>query len=118
MVSPAPYRTRPALIAIFNTSLLPDGSRKQIVRRKGEYALAAPDALPHLESGGATGGTVILSMNTGPDGVLFEYLDENLGNGTTLTIAVADRVRQRTLAHPGAAPAVPRCMQSLTEVGS
>jgi hypothetical protein len=69
------------------TELLPDGTRKQIVRRKGEYALAVPDALPHLESGGATGGTVILSMTTGPGGVLFEYLDENLENGTCLTIA-------------------------------
>jgi alkanesulfonate monooxygenase SsuD/methylene tetrahydromethanopterin reductase-like flavin-dependent oxidoreductase (luciferase family) len=36
---------------------------------------------------GEHGGTVLLSLNAGPDGVLFEYLDENMQNGWTLTIA-------------------------------
>ena len=67
------------------TEIAADGTHKMIVRRQGEYALAAPDALPHLESGGAGGGTVVLSMTT-PNGILFEYLDADLKNGTTLTI--------------------------------
>ena len=63
----------------------PDGSLKAIHRQKGEYALAAPDALPHIECGGEDGGTIMLSM-TAPDGILFEYLDENMANGWTLSI--------------------------------
>ncbi len=63
----------------------PDGSLKAIHRKKGEYALAAPDALPHIECGGEDGGTIMLSM-TAPDGILFEYLDENMANGWTLSI--------------------------------
>jgi hypothetical protein len=64
----------------------PDGSTKAIVRKAGDYALARPDALPHMECGGEDGGTVILSM-TAPDGILFEYLDETMKNGWTLSIA-------------------------------
>ena len=63
----------------------PDGTTKAISRKKGDYALAAPDALPHVECGGEDGGTIILSM-TAPDGILFEYLDENMENGWTLSI--------------------------------
>ncbi len=63
----------------------PDSTLKPIVRRKGEYALAPADALPHLEHGGENGGTVILSMSA-PDGILFEYLDENLRGSHTLSI--------------------------------
>lgn len=64
----------------------PDGSTKAIFRKAGDYALAAPDALPHTECGGDDGGTVILSM-TAPDGILFEYFDENMENPWTLSIA-------------------------------
>ena len=63
----------------------PDGSTKAISRKKGDYALAPPDALPHLEHGGANGGTVMLTM-TAPDGVQFEYFDEDMKNSWTLTI--------------------------------
>ena len=63
-----------------------DGSFKEIHRKKGDYALAPPDALPHHENGGETGGTVVLSM-TAPDGILFEYFDEGMENGWTLSIS-------------------------------
>ena len=63
----------------------PDGSTKAIARKAGDYALGSPDALPHMECGGEQGGTVILSM-TAPDGILFEYFDENMENGWTLSI--------------------------------
>jgi hypothetical protein len=53
-----------------------DGSVKRISRQKGDYALAPTDARPHLEHGGDTGGTVLLSM-WAPDGILFEYYAEN-----------------------------------------
>jgi hypothetical protein len=62
-----------------------DGTSKYIFRKKGDYALANPDALPHTESGGDDGGTVLLSMYA-PDGILFEYFDENMENGWTLSI--------------------------------
>jgi hypothetical protein len=64
----------------------PDGTTKAISRKKGDYALASPDALPHTECGGDAGGTVLLSMTAAADGVLFEYLDENMENGWTLSI--------------------------------
>lgn len=63
----------------------PDGTMKSISRKKGDHALASSDALAHLEGGGDEGGTVILSM-TAPDGILFEYFDENMENGWTLSI--------------------------------
>lgn len=62
-----------------------DGTKKSISRKKGDYALAPPDALPHTECGGDDGGMVMLSM-TAPDGVLFEYFDENMENGWTFSI--------------------------------
>jgi hypothetical protein len=64
----------------------PDGTIKSVSRSKGDYAIAAADALPHDEHGGAEGGTVLLSM-TAPDGILFEYFDENMKNGWTLSIS-------------------------------
>jgi hypothetical protein len=64
----------------------PDGTTKSISRKAGDYALAAPDALPHIEGGGDDGGTILLSM-TAPDGILFEYFDDNMQNGWTLSIA-------------------------------
>lgn len=69
----------------FLTEMLPDGSTKSIHRKKGDYALSPADALPHDEWGGNAGGTVLLSM-TAPDGVLFEYFDENMENGWTFSI--------------------------------
>ncbi|MBS0644768.1 MAG: hypothetical protein JSS43_33285 [Proteobacteria bacterium] len=67
------------------TEILPDGTRKAILRRKSEYALAQADALPHLEHGGEHGGTVILSMSA-PDGILFEYFDDAMNSTNILTI--------------------------------
>ena len=65
---------------------LPDGTRKAIHRKKGDYALAAADAHPHDEHGGAQGGTVLLSM-TATDGRLFEYFDEHMNSLGTVSIA-------------------------------
>lgn len=67
------------------TEMLPDGTTKAIRRAKGTYALAPADAHPHDEHGGANGATVLLSM-TAADGILFEYFDENMENGWTLSI--------------------------------
>ena len=69
----------------FLEEMLPDGTTKHVHRRKGDYALAPADAHPHDEYGGDAGGTVMLSM-TAPDGVLFEYFDENMENGWTVSI--------------------------------
>jgi hypothetical protein len=56
-------------------------------RQRAIRPVSAPrDALPHIECGGVDGGTVLLSM-TAPDGILFEYLDESMSNGWTLSIA-------------------------------
>lgn len=63
-----------------------DGSTRRIHRQKGDYALAAADALPHIEHGGAQGGTVLLSM-TAHDGLLFEYFDDDLNSTGTVSIA-------------------------------
>lgn len=54
-----------------------DGTVRSVHRKKGDYALAPADALPHDEHGGENGGTVLLSM-TAKDGILFEYFDENM----------------------------------------
>lgn len=67
------------------TEMLPDGTTRAIRRPKGTYALAPADAHPHDEHGGADGATVLLSM-TAHDGILFEYFDENMQNGWTLSI--------------------------------
>lgn len=69
----------------FLSEWLPGGGTRRIHRRQGDYALAQADALPHDEWGGEQGGTILLSM-TAPDGLLFEYFDENMGNGWTLSI--------------------------------
>ena len=69
----------------FLEEMLPDGTTKSVHRKKGDYALAPADAHPHDEHGGDEGGTVLLSM-TAPDGILFEYFDENMKNGWTLSI--------------------------------
>ena len=86
------------------TEMQPDGTTKAISRKKGDYSLASPDALPHLECGGDQGGTVILSM-TAPHGILFEYFDEAMQNGWTLSIAqYVEAWNKRTVY--GAAPGV------------
>tara|TARA_B100000614_G_scaffold155176_1_gene137450 strand:+ start:668 stop:1168 length:501 start_codon:yes stop_codon:yes gene_type:complete len=69
----------------FLEEVLPDGTTRKIHRKAGDYALAPADALPHDEWGGPDGGTVLLSM-TARDGLLFEYFDENMRNGWTLSI--------------------------------
>ena len=69
----------------FLKEMLPDGTTQSIHRKQGDYALAAADAHPHDEHGGDAGATVLLSM-TAPDGVLFEYFDENMENGWTVSI--------------------------------
>lgn len=69
----------------FLTEMLPDGTTRSVHRKKGDYALSPADAHPHDECGGDDGGTVLLSM-TAPDGILFEYFDENMRNGRTLSI--------------------------------
>jgi len=65
---------------------LPDGATKAIHRKKGDYALAAADAHPHDEHGGAQGGTILLSM-TATDGRLFEYFDEQMNSLGTVSIS-------------------------------
>ena len=44
-----------------------------------------PMRCPIPSAAATRGGTVLLSM-TAPDGILFEYLDENMENGWTLSI--------------------------------
>jgi hypothetical protein len=70
----------------FLEEMLPDGTTRSIRRKKGTYALAPADAHPHDEHGGENGGTVLLSMTAGSDGVLFEYFDENMQNPWTVSI--------------------------------
>ena len=70
----------------FLKEMSPDGTTRSVHRSKGEYAFALADALPHDEWGGDQGGTVLLLM-TAPDGILFEYFDENMENGWTLSVA-------------------------------
>ncbi len=86
------------------TEIAPDGSTKTVVRRKGDYALAPSDAHPHLERGGDEGGTVLLSMSA-PDGLLFEYFDENMENGWTLSIAQYVEAWNSGAIHGAARPA-------------
>ena len=64
---------------------LPTGSVNTVVRKKGDYALAEPDASAHMECGGPNGGTILLSMSA-PDGRLFEYFDEDMKSIRILTI--------------------------------
>ncbi len=80
----------------------PDGTTKQIHRKRGDYALSPADALPHDEWGGDAGGTVMLSM-TAPDGVLFEYFDDEMNNGWTVSIQEYVDSWNRGIIH-GAAP--------------
>jgi hypothetical protein len=87
----------------FLSEMLVDGTTKEVHRTKGDYALAAGDAHPHDEHGGAEGGTVMLSM-TAPDGILFEYFDASMENGWTLSIDQYVESWQQLTAY-GAAPA-------------
>ena len=70
----------------FLEETLHDGRTRSIHRKKGTYALATSDALPHDEHGGDNGGTVLLSMTAAADGILFEYFDENMQNPWTVSI--------------------------------
>jgi len=63
----------------------PDGSRKKIVRRQGAYAISGPDALPHMETGGSDGCTLLLSM-TAIDSVLFAVYDAHFTRKAVVTI--------------------------------
>lgn len=67
------------------TETRPDGATETFIRKKGDYALASTDALPHLERGGPDGCTLLLSLQA-PDGRLFEYFDQNMENAGILTI--------------------------------
>ena len=69
----------------FLEEMQPDGTVRLVHRRKGDYALAPADALPHDEHGGENGGTVLLSL-TAKDGVLFEYFDENMERQGSVSI--------------------------------
>ncbi|MCH9670256.1 MAG: hypothetical protein K0U93_02295 [Gammaproteobacteria bacterium] len=87
------------------TDLLPDGTTKTVHRTQGDYALAAADAHPHDEYGGENGGTVMLSM-TAPDGILFEYFDENMENGWTLSIEEYVESWNKRVVHGASSPAL------------
>ena len=67
------------------TEMRPDGTTETVVRRKGDYALASTDALPHLERGGPDGCTLMLSLQA-PDGRLFEYFDADMNSVRILTL--------------------------------
>ena len=67
------------------TETRPDGTTETVIRKKGDYALASTDALPHLERGGPNGCTLLLSLQA-PDGRLFEYFDQNMESARILTI--------------------------------
>ena len=64
----------------------PDGKIMSMVRKKGDYAWAEADALPHSERGGPDGGIVMLAISA-PDGRLFEYFDADMNSVRVLTIA-------------------------------
>ena len=67
------------------TETRPDGATETVIRKRGDYALASTDALPHLERGGPDGCTLLLSLQA-PDGRLFEYFDQNMESARILTI--------------------------------
>lgn len=70
----------------------PDGSRAEPrVRRAGDYALTAGEALPHLERGGAEGGLVFFG-NHSSTGRLYEIFDEDMNvlMDVTMEVLVAD----------------------------
>ena len=69
----------------FLTEESPDGTKRSVHRKSGDYAMSPADSPPHDEYGGENGGTVMLSM-TAADGILFEYFDENMENRRTLSI--------------------------------
>lgn len=63
----------------------PDGSVKEIIRKAGDYALAKLDALPHRESAGPEGCTLILSMQT-PSGIVFKAFDTEFNESLDVSI--------------------------------
>ncbi len=71
--------------------LHPDGTVSHRLRGAGEYHHSAgADELGHMERGGATGAVVFYSCRAS-DGVLFEFLDDDLQ--VTRSVTVADMVR-------------------------
>ena len=62
----------------------PDGLKKSVHRKKGDYALAGSDALPHDEWGGEQ--VVQFFFMHAPDGILIEYFDETMSNTWTLSV--------------------------------
>ena len=50
-----------------------DGSIKEIIRTKGDYALCPPDAAPHIESSGPQGCTLFLSLHAQNGGLFGVY---------------------------------------------
>ena len=61
------------------------------MRRAGDYALTAGDALPHLERGGEEGGIAFFG-NHSSNGLLYEILDEDLKlvADVTMEVLIAD----------------------------
>lgn len=64
---------------------LPDGTKRKRIRKAGDYALSGSDSCPHMERGGPDGCTLFMSLHA-PDGILFEYMDEDLSNVRTSTV--------------------------------
>ena len=66
--------------------LHPDGTRERRLRHAGEYARnKGPEALPHMEGGGADGALILYSCQAN-DGRLFEFLDDDLKVITEVTM--------------------------------
>jgi hypothetical protein len=63
----------------------PNGVQQTVVRPTGAYAISAPEALPHMETGGAAGCTLLLSLKA-QEGVLFAVYDKDFNRKAQVTI--------------------------------
>lgn len=63
----------------------PSGASRTIVRPTGAYAISAPDALPHMETGGPDGCTLLLSLKA-VQGLLFAVYDQAFARKANVTI--------------------------------
>ena len=90
----------------------PDGTSKYIFRKQGDYALANPDALPHTESGGDDGGTVLLSMFA-PDVILVVYYDETHGRYPLSSTWKLGRKAEYTEPSQALSPPMPHSSQTI-----
>ncbi len=72
-----------------------DGTTKAISRKKGDYALASPDALPHTECGGDAGGTGLVIDDGTRRYSLRVFGREHGERVDTLDRAVRRRLEQR-----------------------